>query len=258
MKKKVLIIGILLILITTVLTVSVIAFGLKNDKDGYSTLSSNGELVDVKLSDVEKGFSKSSRLLRKDLDTVIAEVNGEKITVNDLNLKRTILVMTSGEPLRDFSEKEVLDALITDSVICDFAESKGYIYEQSNAGKEYKESSTDQAQKGGSEASNKYGEISGLGKKKFSELEFMYSKQAQTYSEFQSFISDDIINDNLGLTDTRSREIYREFDKISQTATSMEDMDLNKISGYMVELTNAYIQKLVDEADVVIYEDKLN
>ena len=62
---------------------------------------------------------------------------------------------------------------------------------------------------------------------------------------------DDLLADRLGLNDKRSREIYRELNENSE-------IDFTLQYQYTQQLTASYIQKLAKEADVIIYEDRLN
>ncbi len=255
MKRKAVISAILfLVLIAVIVGVVVLHISsgaeVKN-QDKILVSSLNGNVAEVNESDIEKGFAQSSKQLRKDLDTVIAEVNGEKITVNDLNLKRSMLVIQSGEPLRKFTEKEVTQQLVYDYVVYDYLKQQGFVYEGSEIEASYKQNRQNDAQNGNLKDSEKYSEISGLGEEKFEELAIMIHKNSYCYPEFNYRIMDDLLADKLGLDDKRSRKIYRELNENS-------DIDFTLQYQYTQQLTASYIQKPAGEADVVIYEDKLN
>ena len=252
MNKKILALVLISIVLIAVAVVTYISFGADSKNEVPILVTAlNGELTEVSESDIEKGLIQSSKQLRDDINTVIAEVNGKKITVNDLNLKRSMLVIQSGEPLRKFTDKEVTEQLIYDYVVYDYLENQGFVYEGSEAEASYKKNRENDAQNGNLKDSEKYSEISGLGKEKFEELAVMIHKSSHCYPEFNYRIMDDLLADRLGLNDKRSREIYRELNENSE-------IDFTLQYQYTQQLTASYIQKLAKEADVIIYEDRLN
>lgn len=249
MKKKMLIISALsaVIVIIALITVGVIAM---NDTDKtYTVTDINGETVVVSEKEIKNKLTKAKQLLRKDGETVVAVVNGKEINAGDLNRVRVSIALSGSDYVS--TEKELLDIVINDYVIEDYVSEKGYVYEEKKAESEDLRSSeiVDDSQK--------FIPISGLSEAEYKELEDQTYKKTVIYSQYLKQVMGPLLLGEIKLDNERAAKLQAEYQNQIETGDP-EKMDWDVINECSLEIVELFTQHLVDEADVVIYEDKLN
>ena len=245
MKKTfVLVVAIVLIISLTVFTIITINAGKK-----YDIVNANGDVI--KQSDMTRALASSAKLLRDDHDTVLATVNGEQITAYNVNLERTILTFNDYEEI--YSEEDVIRMLVRDAVIKQKAKELGYVYSESEKDNRAEEDLDADKSEILNESDEYYISFSGLDRNEYIEMKNTAYEKSMTMTRFYELIIDDLAAGKLGLNSEEAKELYERLEEAKNIKGNSKPY-----SECLSELKDLYIEKLVDEAEVVIYEDKLN
>ncbi len=254
MKKKTVILLIAIILIiVAVVTVSVSGM-LGREELTYDKIDENGNTVIVKENDIKSSLTLSKGKLRKDIETILATVNGKDITAYDLNIARTIQAF--GELNKEYTDKELLNIIIKDLVVYEYTAKNGYVYapEKENG----PISDSENANLSGSLSDYEiYASSSGLDEKSYADMEYRVDEKLKTYSEYLDIIMEPLLGGEIGVEDEEYEKNYAEYKSLI-AVDSMEEIDMDSVNACTNELVERYTQHLIDEADVVIYEDRLN
>lgn len=244
-KNTILLLMAIILVVAAVITVGVSATT-GRDKLKYEGVDEKGTPVIIGEDEIKTSLTSSKENLREDTQTVLATVNGKEITVYDLNITRTIQAFDNLE--KEFTEKELLDIIIKDSVVYEYTSENGYVYKSDSEEAEFS---------GPSSEYDIYGASSGLDEKAYADMEYMVDKKLKTYSEYLDLIMDPILDGELGVAYEEYKKLYDEYKNLTET-DSMQEIDWDEVNACTNELVELFTQHLVDEADVVIYEDRLN
>lgn len=247
MKKKILIVFILIAVIVIVASITVIAM---NDSDKiYTYTNENGETVAISENERKNILIKTKLLLRKDDKTVVAVVNEKEISAVDLNTVRMSIALSGSDYIS--TEKELLDVVIRDYVIEDYVSKNGYVYEEEKTESEALSSSekVDDLQE--------YITSSGLTKAEYEELKLRNRKKNIIYSQYLKQIMGPLLSGEIKLDNEKAIELQAKYQMQIETGNP-EQMDWDVINECSLGLVELFTQHLIDEADMVIYEDRLN
>jgi len=244
MKKKILIVFALIVVIGIVASITVIAM---NDSDKiYTFTNENGETVVISEKERKNILNKTKSLLRKDGETVVAVVSDKEISAVDLNTVRMSIALSGSDYVS--TEKELLDIVIKDYVIEDYVSENGYVYEAEKEDLTSSEKEDDLQE---------YITSSGLTKAEYTELRLRNRKKNKIYSQYLKQVVGLLLSGEIKLDDEKAIELQAKYQEQIETGDP-EQMDWDVINECSLELVELFTQHLVDEADVVIYEDKLN
>jgi len=146
------------------------------------------------------------------------------------------------------TEKELLDIVIKDYVIEDYVSENGYVYEAEKEDLTSSEKEDDLQE---------YITSSGLTKAEYTELRLRNRKKNKIYSQYLKQVVGLLLSGEIKLDDEKAIELQAKYQEQIETGDP-EQMDWDVINECSLELVELFTQHLVDEADVVIYEDKLN
>lgn len=257
MKKKILIISILVLLLVLLLAVIVsltLTIVSMNDKDEYSftVTDENGETAVISSEDIKSSLLESQKLLRDDDETVIATVNGKDITAYELNLKRTAKAFSVDG--KEYTEKELLDCIVEDRIIADFVSGQDVITEESEISDIIVSEDVSEI----TEKLDMFVSASGLTSSELRDMSNKNDERINTYKTYIFSISELLANGEMPIEDERVEDLWSEFLKLTTSEENLENADWDAINECWLEIKDIFTQKLIDEADIVIYEDRLN
>ena len=218
MKKKVLIIS---ALSAVIVIIALIAVGVIAMNNGYSVTDINDK-------------------------TVVAVVNGKKINAGDLNSIRMSIALAGSDYVS--TEKELLDIVIKDYVIEDYVAENGYVYEEENEDLTVYEIEDD---------SQEYSSPLGLTVAEYEEIGRRNHKKNKIYAQYLRQVVGPLLSGEIKLDNEKAIELQAKYQEQIETG-DLENMDWDIMNKCSLELLELFTQHLVDEADVVIYEDRLN
>ncbi len=246
MKKRILIVSVLTAVIIMIVLIAVTVIATNDTDKTYTFTDENGETVVVSEREIKNKLTKAKQLLRKDRETVVAVVNGKEINAGDLNNVRVSIALSGSDYVS--TEKELLDIVIKDYVIEDYVSENGYVYEEENKDVSSSEKADD---------SQKFISASGLSESEYEEIRLRSRKKNKIYSQYSKQVVGPLLSGEIKLDNERATELQTEYQKQIEIGDP-EKMDWDLINACSSELVDIFTQHLVDEADVVIYEDKLN
>ncbi len=255
-RKAILITALILLILIACVIVALVTF--KSDAEKFyesidldKTLTVpdvDGEDKTFSYRDIKENLEEARRYLRKDKNTVVALVNGKEITAKQLNYYCIFnSIFKSGAKL---AEKEMLELIIESLVIEDFVLEKGYVYEKTIS----------------EDLEDEYTKLiiyaSGMSENEYIEMEGMMHKETMIYSKYLGFVSDVIVDDlafdGVKIEDEELEKAYEEYKEVVSQIEPDDEDGLESVSSAFREFVDAFTKNLVDEADVVIYEDRLN
>lgn len=253
MKKKVLfiLITIAVIILIASITITVIVMNDEQDKT-YTFTNENGETAVISSEDIKSSLLESQKLLRVDDETVIATVNGKDITAYELNLKRTAKAFSVDG--KEYTEKELLDCIVEDRIIADFVSGQDVITEESEISDIIVSEDVSEI----TEKLDMFVSASGLTSSELQDMSNKNDERINTYKTYIFSISELLANGEMPIEDERVEDLWSEFLKLTTSEENSENADWDAINECWLEIKDIFTQKLIDEADIVIYEDRLN